>query len=291
MDRGFVPLWRKSRDSQVFKDAALWHLWSYILLSARGKPGWVYVSTGRSETEVFLDVGQMIFGRNTVAHILKQKPISTYKRLLKLEKMGNVNIQNNTHYSLITVNNWVSYVDFTFIKEHATGQPSNNQGTTKEQPSNTKNNDNHEDNENHENTCSSENLPLKPSKTNCPHKQIIELYHSLLPTLPSVRVWGDANTKNLQARWGEDKNRQNLSWWDGYFTDVANTPFLLGQNDRKWIANLGWLVKKESMVKVLNGNYSRHKPPGYVEEMSDCGNAAIRACMEARKLREKHDGT
>lgn len=141
MYRGFIPTWRKSLESRVFKDPFLWHLWSYILLKARSEAGWVNVETGKGETEVWLEPGQMIFGRNRVARKLKQKPTSTYKRLLKLEKMQNVVIQSNTHYSIVTVLNWPLYAEYDKQKEQPKEQAGDNQGTGKEQAGDTKNND------------------------------------------------------------------------------------------------------------------------------------------------------
>lgn len=39
MHNGYILLWRKSLDSMVWKDRKLWRLWSWILMSARWKPG------------------------------------------------------------------------------------------------------------------------------------------------------------------------------------------------------------------------------------------------------------
>lgn len=109
MERGFVPFWRKSVDSRVFMNAELWHLWSYILFKARSEAGWVSVKTGRGNTEVWLEPGQMIFGRYAVAKKLKQNPSTLYKRLMKLKNLGNCNTKNNTHFTIVTVINWRTY--------------------------------------------------------------------------------------------------------------------------------------------------------------------------------------
>lgn len=39
MHNGYILLWRKSLDSMVWKDRKLWRLWSWILMSARWRPG------------------------------------------------------------------------------------------------------------------------------------------------------------------------------------------------------------------------------------------------------------
>ena len=76
--------------------------------------------------------GQFIFGRLSAAKELRSKPDATYKRMLKLKKLGNITTQNRTHFTVITINNWDFYqnqdADIT------------NQVTTKYQPSNTNKN-------------------------------------------------------------------------------------------------------------------------------------------------------
>ena len=102
----------------------------------------------------------------------------------------------------------------------------------------------------------------------CPHQQIINLFSEELPQLPQpkVKLWNGKRANNLRARWNEDPERQSLEWWQDYFSQVSGIPFLLGQNDRGWKADIGWLVEQKNMVKVLEGNYSRHDSSGSIWE-------------------------
>ena len=103
---------------------------------------------------------------------------------------------------------------------------------------------------------------LKPPQNGtCPHEKILQLYHEILPELPKVRVWPETNQKILRARWKEDPERQELSWWQSYFEYVRGSPFLLGK-EKDWMANLEWLVRPRNMTKVLNGSYHRQKHGG-----------------------------
>ena len=95
---------------------------------------------------------------------------------------------------------------------------------------------------------------------NCPHQEIIKLYHEILPASPHVQVWNDSERRMLATRWKESKDRQNLSWWRGYFERVKASQFLSGRvtptNGRRvFIASLEWLVRPSNMAKVLNGQY------------------------------------
>jgi hypothetical protein len=101
--------------------------------------------------------------------------------------------------------------------------------------------------------------PAPPLNGNCPHQEIINLYHEILPQLPQVKLWTDSRKKTLQCRWKEEKERQNLDWWRKYFKDVKQSPFLLGENERKFRADLEWLIAIKNMAKVLEGKYTQKK--------------------------------
>jgi hypothetical protein len=94
----------------------------------------------------------------------------------------------------------------------------------------------------------------------CPHDEIIALYHAALPTLPRVAEWTEKRKAALRSRWREKTNRQKLEWWKRYFEHVALSPFLTGnappQPGRKvFFADLEWLVNQSNMVKVMEGKY------------------------------------
>jgi len=72
--------------------------------------------------------GQFIFGRNSCAEELSCPPSTAFKRMKKLEEMGNITIKSDRHFSIVTVCNWVTFQDKIFKKE----QPSSNQVATKE---------------------------------------------------------------------------------------------------------------------------------------------------------------
>lgn len=158
MHRGYICLWRKSLDSRIFTNAKLWQLWTYCLLRSNHRPHWVTVTTGRGDTEIYLERGQFIFGRNKVAGEVNQKPSSVYKRLLKLKTIGNINIKSDTHYSLVTICNYEEYQLRSKEEEHPKEQPSGNQVAGKWQPSSTDNNDNNANNDKNENKPSRERV-------------------------------------------------------------------------------------------------------------------------------------
>ena len=157
MHRGWIPLWRKSRDSAVFQDPHLWHLWCWCLMRANHSSTAVAMRTGRGSAVVELGPGQLLFGRKSAGSELVQAPSTTYKRLKRLEKLGNVVIQPGRHWTVVTICEWDTYANIKSGCGQPSGQPRNNQGTTngqptvnqvaaKEQPRNTQNNDNNVNN-------------------------------------------------------------------------------------------------------------------------------------------------
>lgn len=91
---------------------------------------------------------------------------------------------------------------------------------------------------------------------NCPHEELIAMYHARLPSHPRMQKWTDTRRKHLQARW---KEHPHLSWWEQFFDFVGQSKFLTGQvrsRDRPpFFATLDWLVKSENFAKVLEDKY------------------------------------
>lgn len=87
----------------------------------------------------------------------------------------------------------------------------------------------------------------------CPHQEIIALYNRILPELEQVLPsrWAGARAKHLQARWRESPKHQRLEFWERFFAALRELPFYLGENNREWRANLGWIVKRENFDKLI----------------------------------------
>ncbi len=109
IDEGWIKLYRKSIHSQVFQNEGLWKLWTWCLLKANHKDGWVLIKTGKGTSEVFIKRGQFIFGRKTASKELKMKPATVQKRIVKLKSMQNLITQSNSHYSIVSILNYELY--------------------------------------------------------------------------------------------------------------------------------------------------------------------------------------
>ncbi|MBP9032559.1 MAG: hypothetical protein KBG29_01610 [Pseudomonadales bacterium] len=95
----------------------------------------------------------------------------------------------------------------------------------------------------------------------CPHREIIGLYHEILPELQGVLVerWDGQRARDLAARWRESAKHQTPAFWRWFFGQVRKRRFYLGENDRGWRADLGWLVKRRNFDKILEAAVSAQR--------------------------------
>lgn len=224
------------------KDHKVWVVWSFCLLKASYKVHKQFV--GRQEVE--LQPGQFIFGRHEASEALKMKPSTLYDIMKSLERRGNIVIQSNNKFSMVTVVNWNIYQETMAEEQQRDQQRTNNKPTTNR----------------HKQECKNEkkgDILSTASTPSCPHQEIINLFHQICPMLPQVRVWNDQRRAHLQARWREDPERQHLKWWKRFFTYIAESAFLTGQvstpNRKPFVADLAWIIKSENLAKIIEGKY------------------------------------
>lgn len=102
----------------------------------------------------------------------------------------------------------------------------------------------------------------KPPTPDCPHADIVALYHEILPELRRVREWTPDRQAFLRSRWREKPVRQNLDWWRKFFGYVRECPWLMGEGLAQegrppFTADLEWLVRPTNFRKVIEGKYQR----------------------------------
>jgi predicted phage replisome organizer len=142
----------------------------------------------------------------------------------------------------------------------------------------------------------------KEERVDC--QQIVDLYHSICKSFPSVRSLSESRKKAIKAR----LKTYSLEDFKTVFENAESSSFLKGKNDRNWSANFDWLIADKNMAKVLEGNYA-DKPrygrkeivPGWMNkprEFDEDEKAAIRRMMgndpdlaeRAERLKERLGG-
>jgi hypothetical protein len=109
-------------------------------------------------------------------------------------------------------------------------------------------------------------------RENTDYKSLVDLYHSVCKSFPSVRSLSDARKKAIKAR----LNTYSLDDFKTVFENAEDSAFLKGSNDRNWSANFDWLIADKNFVKVLEGNYAdkskkgrKEMVPGWMERKLD----------------------
>lgn len=134
---GWVRLYRKSIKSRVWANDGLWKTWCWCLMRANHNDTIVTVQTGRGTTEVEVKRGQFIYGRKAAAKALRCPEGTTRDRMEKLAKLKNIDMQPDTHYTLVTVCNFDRYN--TLPTTNPTAKPTTNRQPTDNQPDTDKN--------------------------------------------------------------------------------------------------------------------------------------------------------
>jgi uncharacterized protein YdaU (DUF1376 family) len=99
------------------------------------------------------------------------------------------------------------------------------------------------------------------------HKEVVDLFHKILPELPEIRIWNNTRQSLLKSRWRETAIR--LQWKDGndgleYFEKLFNwirqSPFLMGKvnpkpGQRAFECELEWILRPQNWAKLIEGKY------------------------------------
>ncbi|MCK5642019.1 MAG: hypothetical protein KAJ19_14540, partial [Gammaproteobacteria bacterium] len=137
LSRGCILLARSIDKSDIFQNEKWLKVWVWCMIQANHKGKSVPVKTGKYETVVKLERGQFIFGRNKAAETLNMKPSTVRNIMERLEKLENLDIKPDNHFSIVTIRDYDFYQNFENYKGQATGQAEDNQGTTKGQAEDT----------------------------------------------------------------------------------------------------------------------------------------------------------
>ncbi len=94
-------------------------------------------------------------------------------------------------------------------------------------------------------------------------QQIVDLYHSICKSYPSVRSLSESRKKAIKAR----LNTYTLDDFKAVFEAAESSSFLKGV-DGGWKASFDWLIKESNMLKVLEGNYADRPKSGGRKEIA-----------------------
>jgi len=206
----------------------------------------------------------------------KPLPVEIQPVLKRLQLRGHLDLVNEilTDFFVLTEKGWSHNKCNELLKEYHKGTKKNKlngqkggrpsktkaSSVTQKEPSGliTETQTEPKHNPNYELVTKNEELITKDIKASkippCPHDEIIDLYHKILPELQSVKMqlWtGTKRDKDLRDRWRQSTDFQDLRFWEWYFLQVKKSRFHMGENERGWKADLAWLIKKENFTKQV----------------------------------------
>jgi hypothetical protein len=101
----------------------------------------------------------------------------------------------------------------------------------------------------------------------CPYQDLIKLWAEKCPKLPQVRTLTEARKKHLRSRWRENSD---LTIWSDVLDRISKSKFCNGDNDRGWCADIDFLLRPDTITKVLEGKYDSK------EKVTDDALASLR---------------
>ena len=94
----------------------------------------------------------------------------------------------------------------------------------------------------------------------CPHKDILQLWSDILPSLIQPKKWDNDDMKLLRSRWMTSEKTQSIDWWKNLFEYIKESSFLMGeiepkQGHQRFKLRLQWVLNKTNFKKIIDGMY------------------------------------
>ena len=113
-------------------------------------------------------------------------------------------------------------------------------------------------------------------------KEVIELYHKICVSFPTIRAVSDSRKKAIQKITG----MFSLDDLKTVFENAERSSFLKG-SDGGWKASFDWLIKESNFLKVLEGNYADKPRYGRKEPVPGWGKPFEPSEWEIENIRRE----
>lgn len=229
---GWIKLHRKITEWDWYDDANTFRLFIHLLLMANSKEAkWRGITIKR---------GEYLTGRKVLADELKLTEQEIRTSLKHLENTQEIVIQSTNRFSIISI---CKYEDYQ-TTQPAT-QPTNPQQSTNNQPAS-----------NHKQE-GEERKEEKEISSFMSAEEFVGLYHQLCPMLNKVKVVSGKRKAKINLRIREMSDIQTIQTM---LNKLNKSNFCNGQNERKWKADMDWLIANDTnWAKVYEGKYDNKK--------------------------------
>lgn len=97
----------------------------------------------------------------------------------------------------------------------------------------------------------------KPKSPPCPYEKIKELYHNVLPSLPTIQSLSDKRKGHIRNLWR--RQLKSLVEWENYFKHVSNSDFLMGKTSHRdrapFNCTIDFLINENNFLKISEMKY------------------------------------
>lgn len=206
----------------------------------------------QNNSGVFL-MGKIAYTDKMLATIFRMKEATVAMALQTFEQFGMIEIIDG----VITIPNWGKHQNLDqleakkeYMRNYMSEYRQKQKLLTTGKPSCKTNSKTNVSQADKEGDSESETDSDNKERVGC--QQIVDMYHDICKSFPSVRSLPDSRKKAIKAR----LNTYSLEDFKTVFENAEASSFLKGANDRNWTATFDWLIKDQSMAKVLEGNYA-----------------------------------
>lgn len=245
----------------------------------------------QNNSGVFL-MGKIAYTDKMLATIFRMKEATVTMALRTFEEFGMVEIVDG----VITIPNWGKHQSLDQLEKKRISQREYMKAYREKQrllscktncKTNSKANVSRPEGEREEET-EKETDYIEHTQKHTPDPQaVVDLYHSICTSFPSVRSLSDTRKKALKAR----LKTYTLDDFRTVFEKAEASSFLKG-TDGGWKASFDWLIKEANMLKVLEGNYAdkpkrngrKEAVPGWCAEGFTPDKAFLEACQKASEV-------
>ena len=130
----YIKIHREILDSYCFSSSNSLKIWIWLLVKANFKKSFCTLKAGKGEVTVEINRGQLLFGRFKAEDELGIDGSLIYRVIKKFEELGQIEIESNNQFSIITICKYEDYQG----EINSNEQQTNSKRTTNEQRMNNK---------------------------------------------------------------------------------------------------------------------------------------------------------
>jgi hypothetical protein len=224
MDTGWIKLHRNLLRWEWYDDIPTKTVFLHLLLTVNYEP-----SKYRGHD---IPAGSGVYGRKKLAEQTCLSPQQVRTALNKLEQTDEITIQSTNQFSIISMTSWDRY-------QHE--QPTDNKRITNEQQT------------------SNKRITTSKERNNIRNKNkevegAFDLWNEMASRsgLPAAQKVTASRKAKMSARL---KDCGGIDGWRVALEKVTASDFLVGNNDRGWKADIDFVLRESSFVKLMEGKY------------------------------------